>query len=85
MPKAMRVVIIKERQARKARKKIALKNNDLGKNKSGRIASKKKSLLGKKNKWIVAVNKARAALKIKAFSVVKKGTPLDKKAKEFMA
>merc|ERR1712146_274032 len=62
-----------------------LKKTDLVKNKAGRIVSKKKSLAGKKNVWIVAVNKARAALKIKGFSVVKKGTPLYKKAKEFMA
>merc|ERR1712093_757533 len=60
-----------------------LKKTDLVKNKSGRIVSKKKSLLGKKNVWIVACNKARAALKIKGFSVIKKGTPLYKKAKEF--
>merc|ERR1719335_729076 len=62
-----------------------LKKTDLVKNKAGRIVSKKRSLAGKKNVWIVAVNKARAALKIKGFSVVKKGTPLYKKAKEFLA
>ena len=54
-------------------------------NKAGRIVSKKRSAMGKKNTWIVAVNKARAFLKIKGFAVVKKGTPLYKKAKEFMA
>ena len=62
-----------------------LKKTDLVKNKAGRIVSKKRSALGKKNTWIVAENKARAFLKIKGFAVVKKGTPLYKKAKEFMA
>merc|ERR1712023_395799 len=51
----------------------------------GEIVSRKKSLAGKKNSWIVACNKARAALKIKGFTVIKKGTPLYKKAKEFLA
>merc|ERR1711981_54626 len=55
------------------------------KKKAGRIVSRKKSAAGKKNTWIVACNKARAALKIKGFTVIKKGTPLYKKAKEFMA
>merc|ERR1712023_395247 len=62
-----------------------LKKTDLVKNKAGRIVSKKRSAMGKKNTWIVAVNKARAFLKIKGFAVVKKGTPLYKKSKEFMA
>merc|ERR1711981_388913 len=61
-----------------------LKKTDLVKNKSGRIVSKKRSANGKKNAWIVAVGKARKALKIKGFSVVKKGTPLYKMAKELM-
>ena len=52
-----------------------LKKTDLVKNKAGRIVSKKRSANGKKNSWIVAVSKARKALKIKGFSVVKKGTP----------
>merc|ERR1712224_437435 len=43
----------------------------MGKNKSGKIVSKKRSLAGKKNSWIVACNKARAALKIKGFTVIK--------------
>ena len=55
----------------------------LTKNKSGKIVSKKKSAAGKKNTWIVACNTARAFLKIKGFTVIKKGTPLYKKAKEF--
>ena len=61
-----------------------LKKTDLCKNKAGRIVSKKRSALGKKNAWIVAVQAARKALKIKGFSVVRKGTPLYKKAKELM-
>merc|ERR1712072_628805 len=47
-----------------------LKKTDLVKNKAGRIVSKKRSALGKKNSWIVACNKARAFLKVKGFSVV---------------
>merc|ERR1712118_231466 len=52
------------------------------KNKTGKIVSKKASLRAKKSPWIAAVQKARAALKIKGFSAIKKGTPLYKKAKE---
>merc|ERR1712228_460684 len=54
----------------------------LVKNKGGRIVSKKASDRSKKNPWIKAVAAARAALKIKGFSAIKKGTPLYKKAKE---
>ena len=64
---------------------IIAEKTDLVKNKAGRIVSKKRSALGKKNSWIVACNKARAFLKIKGFTVIKKGTPLYKKAKEFLA
>ena len=42
------------------------------------------SARGKTNPWMIAVKKARAALKIKGFSAIKKGTPLYTKAKEFM-
>merc|ERR1712078_502606 len=52
------------------------------KNKAGKIVSKKASARAKANPWIAAVTKARKALSIKGFSVVKKGTPLYKKAKE---
>merc|ERR1719182_854348 len=62
--------------------KTGLKKSDLVKNKSGRVVSKKASLRGKKSPWIAAVHKARAELKIKGFSAIKKGTPLYKKAKE---
>ena len=56
---------------------------DLTKAKSGKIVSKKKSALGKKNTWMLAVKKARAALKIKGFCAIKKGTPFYLKAREF--
>merc|ERR1711924_585450 len=51
--------------------------------KAGKIVSKKKSAFGKTSPWIAAVKKARAALKIKGFCAIKKGTPLYAKAKEF--
>merc|ERR1719424_2685128 len=62
-----------------------LKATDLIKNKNGKVVSKKLSAKGKKSPWIAAVKKARAALKIKGFCAIKKGTPLYKKAKEFYA
>merc|ERR1711981_520866 len=68
----------------KAKTSGGLKASDLTKNKSGRVVSKKRSALGKKNVWIIAVKKARAALKVKGFCAVKKGTPLYAKAKEFL-
>merc|ERR1712185_338290 len=55
---------------------------DFVKNKSGKIVSKKQSLASKKSPWIAACQKARKELKIKGFAVIKKGTPLYKKAKE---
>merc|ERR1711981_1560917 len=68
----------------KAKTVGGLKASDLTKNKHGRVVSKKKSAQGKKNVWIIAVKKARAALKVKGFCAVKKGTPLYAKAKEFL-
>merc|ERR1711964_640963 len=56
---------------------------DLTKNKHGRVVSKKLSAKGKKSPWIQACAKARKALKITGFVVIKKGTPLYAKAKEF--
>merc|ERR1719465_283036 len=47
-----------------------LKKSELVKSKSGKIVSKKKSVAGKKSKWIIACTKARAALKIKGFAVI---------------
>merc|ERR1719198_2065797 len=61
--------------------------SDLIKNKAGRIVSKKKSALAKKNgflkPWNTAVKKARATLKLTGFVAIKKGTPLYEKAREF--
>merc|ERR1711862_726443 len=62
-----------------------LKASDLIKNKQGKVVSKKQSARGKKHPWMAAVKKARAALKIKGFAVIKKGSPLYIKAKEFYA
>merc|ERR1711977_521823 len=56
---------------------------DLTKNKHGRVVSKKLSAKGKASPWMIAVKKARAALKIKGFVIMKKGTPFYLKAKEF--
>ena len=66
-----------------AKTATGLAKSDLVQNKHGRVVSKKNSLRGKKSPWIAAVQKARAALKIKGFAAIKKGTPLYKKAKEF--
>merc|ERR1719321_2127760 len=59
--------------------KGGLKKDALTKSKAGKIVSKKKQALGKKNKWIKAVNAARSALKIKGFAAIKKGSALYKK------
>ena len=50
--------------------KGGLKKEALYKNKNGRIVSKKASAKGKKSKWILAVTKARSALKVKGFAPV---------------
>merc|ERR1739845_114227 len=61
---------------------------DLMLNKRGKVVSKKKSALAKKRfassvgPWMQAVKKARAALKVKGFVAIKKGSPLYIKAKE---
>merc|ERR1719191_1171719 len=66
-----------------------LTKSDLTRNKRGKIVSKKQSALAKKRfsqtigPWMQAVKKARAALKIKGFVAIKKGSPLYIKAKEF--
>merc|ERR1712185_133894 len=66
-----------------------LTKKDLTQNKNGRIVSKKKSAHAKKmfattvGPWMKAVKKARAALKLKGFVAIKKGSPLYIKAKEF--
>merc|ERR1719272_197898 len=62
--------------------KGGLTASSLTKNKNGRVVSKKQSARGKKNVWMIAVQKARKALKIKGFVAIKKGSELYKKAKE---
>merc|ERR1719473_1469324 len=91
-PKAMKAMKKKVISARLAKRhaffgKIdktlsGLKKSDLIKSKSGKIVSKKKSQRAKASPWLAAVKQARSALKIKGFEVIKKGTPLYKKAKE---
>ena len=65
---------------------ITKEAKDLIKNKSGKIVSKKRSALAKKNNfikgWTTAVQKARKALGLKGFVAIKKGSPLYIKAKE---
>merc|ERR1719350_1945673 len=64
-----------------------LKKEDLTKNKSGKVVSKKKSALGKKSKWMQAVGKARKALGVKGFlpcgGKTSAGQALLKKARSF--
>merc|ERR1719265_2097185 len=67
----------------KAKTVGGLTAKDLTRNKAGKIVSKKASAQGKAHPWIIACKKARAALKVKGFTAIKKGTPLYKKAKEF--
>merc|ERR1719262_275799 len=67
----------------KAKTSGGLTASSLTKNKNGRVVSKKRSALSKKNTWMIAVQKARKALKIKGFVAIKKGSELYKKAKEF--
>merc|ERR1712017_13356 len=67
----------------KAKTVGGLTAKDLTRNKAGKIVSKKRSAFSKTSPWIVAVKKARAALKVKGFVAIKKGPPLYKKAQEF--
>merc|ERR1712070_989951 len=67
----------------KAKTVGGLTAKDLTRSKSGKIVSKKRSAFAKKSPWILAVKKARVALKIKGFCALKKGSPLYLKAKEF--
>jgi hypothetical protein len=66
-----------------------LKKADLTKNRLGKIVSKRRSARAKQGyastigKWTQAVVKARYALGIKGFLVVKKGSPVYNKAREF--
>ena len=47
-----------------------LKRDDLMKNKNGKVVSKKKSLRGKKSKWMAAVASARRQLGIRGFQII---------------
>merc|ERR1712203_261981 len=90
--KAMKAMKAKKVSARLAKRHVfagktgktqsGLKKSDLVKSKSGKIVSKKKQARGKASPWIAAVKAARAALKIKGFCAIKKGSPLYNKAKE---
>merc|ERR1712187_422421 len=89
--KAMKAMKAKKVSARLAKRHVfagktaktqsGLKKSDLVKNKSGKVVSKKNSARGKASPWIAAVKAARAALKIKGFAAIKKGSPLYNKAK----
>merc|ERR1712183_768215 len=74
---------------RKEKTSSGLKKTDLVKSKSGKVVSKKMSLVAKKRypstigKWTAAVTKARKALGVKGFVAVKKGSALYNKAKQF--
>merc|ERR1719469_372958 len=65
-----------------AKSKGGLVKSDLTKNKQGKVVSKKASQRAKASPWMVALAKARVALKIKGFCAIKKGTPFYNKAKE---
>ena len=62
-----------------------LREDDLVKNKRGRIVSQKGSAANKTNLWIAACIAARQQLKVKGFKLVKKGTPLYNKARTIYA
>lgn len=71
----------------KEKTKTGLKASDLTKNKSGKVVSKKKQALGKKNAWIQATIKARKSLGLKGMVVIggksAQGQALLKKARSF--
>merc|ERR1711924_428109 len=62
--------------------KTGLKASDLKLSKTGKVVSKKRSVLSKAayasglGLWTAAVSKARKALNVKGFVAIKKGTPL---------
>ena len=56
--------------------KSGLKKIDLVKNKRGKIVSKRRSALGKENKWIEATQYARNFLAIEGFTLMKKDSRL---------
>jgi hypothetical protein len=80
-------IIIKEARKKRWRKsrrdvQTTKKGFDVVLNR-GRVVSKMVSEHSKKNVWIVACKRARAALNINGFCLIKKGTPLYQKALEF--
>ena len=76
-------------RVRKDGSKGTLKKSQLTKNKSGKVVSKKKRELGKKQykknlkPWNDAVKRARKELGITGFKLIKKGTKLYKLAKKY--
>ena len=74
-------------KGRKVKTVGGLTKNDLKKNKSGKVVSKKMSLRGQKNRWAQACAKARKALNIKGFQAVggktRVGQELLKKTRSF--
>ena len=56
-----------------------LAKKELGKNKSGKVVSKKKSAKEEKSPGIAACSAARKALNIEDFAVIKKGSPSPRK------
>merc|ERR1712190_239995 len=67
-----------------------LKAEDLTKNRYGRVVSKRKSTLGKKQfvnieQWVIACTNARRELGLSGFVAVSKESPLYKRAKELRA
>lgn len=64
---------VKFHRVRKDGSKGGLPKEKLTKSKSGKVVSKKKQALGKKNPWMKAVAKARRELKIKGFVILNRG------------
>merc|ERR1712193_562201 len=85
--KAMKAMKKKPISAKLARRHVFA--GKITKSKGGCTATafKKNSALTKSvlGPWTAAVQQARKALRIKGFAVIKKGTPLYKKAKELYA
>lgn len=72
---------------KKERTRTGIKQHDLMKNKEGKVVSKRKSALGKRNfvhvaKWISACVQARSELGLVGFVAVRKGSSLYNKARE---
>ena len=59
-----------------------LKKSDLTQSKTGKVVSKKKSIKGMSNPWILACAAAKEALNLRGFVACKKNSPYYKKAKQ---